>query len=88
MVQKPIDKERERSERKRTLEEFLEAYNRNLPKAFPKATKKLLTEYQASHKSFFRHFNTWTLGEQRKRFMDWVPQRIRELKKASETTRR
>lgn len=78
VISKPPDREKERSERRRSLQEFLDAYNKNLPKAFPRATKELLLEYRQAHRGFFKESGVWTLAEHRKKIMDWLPQRTRE----------
>jgi hypothetical protein len=71
---KPRDHEKERSERKRSLPEFLTAYNRDLPDSFPRASVSLLTEFRSSHPSLFREDDVWTLAAHRKKIMDWLPQ--------------
>ena len=77
MIKLP-DLEKERSERKLTPEEFLSSYNADLPSSFPRATHGLLSEFKSAHPSFFKGKSTWSLGEHRKKLMDWLPQRMKE----------
>jgi hypothetical protein len=70
---KPIDVEKERSERKRSISEFIESYNKNLPDRFPQATLENVTAFQKAHTSLFSGKNPWTLDRHRKKFMDWLP---------------
>lgn len=71
------DLEKERSERKLTAEEFLDLYNENLPERFPNATVELMSEFRDSHKNLFKHKNFWSLGEHRKKLMDWLSQNVK-----------
>jgi len=72
------DLEKERSEQRLTLKEFLSLYNKDLPSEFPRATLALLTEFRKLHPSFFKGKDTWSLGEHRKKIIDWLPQRVKE----------
>jgi hypothetical protein len=72
------DLEKERSERKLSSEEFLDRYNENLPTTFPRATSKLLDEFRSTFPRFFKRKDIWTLGEHRKKLMDWLSQRMRK----------
>lgn len=77
MIKHP-DLEKERSERKLTSEEFLASYNEDLPSTFPRATTKLLDEFRSVFPHFFKRKDAWSLGEHRKKLMDWLPQRMKE----------
>lgn len=59
-----------------TIEEFLESFNKNMPKGYPKASLKLLQEFKDSHESLFKPKGYWTLDQHRKRLIDWLPQNI------------
>jgi len=69
------DINKERSERKLSLADFLESYNDGLPSGFARATLATLKEFQKTHPGMFTDDNTWSLGQHRKKFMDWLPQR-------------
>ena len=66
------DVDRERSERKHSLAEFLALYNEGLPPAFPRATAALLAEYENQYAGQFKD-GLWSLDLHRKKFMDWLP---------------
>lgn len=66
------DLDRARSEKKRTLDEFLALYNASLPETFPAATASLLEEFRTGHKSLFPAGSRWTLDRHRKEVMDWL----------------
>lgn len=67
------DLDRERSEKKRSLVDFLALYNENLPEAFPKASTGLLEEFRSIHKALFsRGGNVWSLDQHRRKVMDWL----------------
>lgn len=70
------DLDRERSEQKLTLTEFMQEYNKNLPSAFPRVTAHLLREFQKKNPSLFKPASTWTLDQHRKKVMDWLPARL------------
>lgn len=72
------DMERERSEQKLSLHDFLVEYNATVPDSFPKATESLLIEFRDSHESLFKDSNDWTLGVHRKKLMDWLPLQARD----------
>lgn len=75
---KAPDLDKERSERKLSLGEFLTAYNRGLPKAFPRASAVFLNRFQEAYPSQFKD-GMWSLDLHRKKFMDWLPQYLRSL---------
>ena len=67
------DHDRERSEKKRSLADFLELYNDNLPLAFPRASVALLEEFKTGHAGLFpRRGNVWSLDQHRRKVMDWL----------------
>jgi len=78
---KTRDLERERSEQKLTLHEFLSTYNEGLPSAFPRASLPYLREFQKTYPKLFKRDGTWTLDQHRKKFMDWIPQHLRALQR-------
>jgi len=66
------DYDRERSEKKRSLSEFLKSYNENLPDAFPRVSEILLKEFKKDHAGLFVRGNAWSLDQHRKKVMDWL----------------
>ncbi|MFC1721235.1 hypothetical protein ACFLY0_01090 [Patescibacteria group bacterium] len=69
-----IDLHKERCEEKLPLNDFLKSYNEDLPSQFPHASVSLLNEFKKTHPGLFNNDNTWSLGQHRKKFMDWLPQ--------------
>jgi len=69
---KALDVDKLRSEENHTLEEFLTLYNENLPASFPPASHLLLEKFKNTHSGFFKSANSWSLGQHRKRVMDWL----------------
>ena len=79
-VTKPLDKEKERSERGRSLEDFLESYNRTIPDSFPRASSENLQTFRKAHASLFKKNKTpWSLETHRKKVMDWLPQHVKSI---------
>ncbi len=72
---RPPDVDKIRSEKQRSLAEFLKLYNEALPSSFRKATKKLLEEYKTTHPEAFKAGDIWTLDVHRKKVMDWLSSR-------------
>ena len=72
------DLDRERSERRHSLEEFLHLYNEGLPREFPHATAALLAEYRYKHVDQFKG-GFWSLDLHRKKVMDWLPGYLKAL---------
>lgn len=70
------DLDRERSEKELTLREFLAAYNEGLPPEYPRATAPLLKKFSGAYPTLFKE-GTWSLGQHRKRVMDWLPSYVR-----------
>jgi hypothetical protein len=66
------DVDRDRSEKSRSLSDFLTLYNENLPDQYPRATAPLLTEFKKTHAEFFKLDIPWSLNLHRKRVMDWL----------------
>lgn len=73
------DLDRERSEKKVTMGEFLATYNDKLPEQFPRATLPLLREYKKRYASQFKEDGLWSLDLHRKKFMDWLPMYLKSL---------
>ncbi len=70
------DLDRARSEKKRSLVDFLALYNENLPTAFPRASAELLEEFKTTHTARFpRRGNVWSLDQHRRKVMDWLRSR-------------
>lgn len=76
---KARDLDRERSEKKLTIAEFLKTYNQGLPSGFPKASLSLLEEYRVRYKGLFKGHGMWSLDLHRKKFMDWLPMHLKSL---------
>lgn len=74
---KAPDPNKERSEKKLSLEDFQKSYNEDLPSAFPRASLPFLQEFQKTHPALFKGRNPWSLEQHRKKFMDWRPQRTK-----------
>jgi len=73
------DPHREQSERKLSVNDFLKFYNRNLPPRFPRASLSYLKEFRRTHSGLFKYENSWSLDQHRKKFMDWTPQRTKNI---------
>jgi hypothetical protein len=69
---KAPDLDKLRSEKTRSLGEFLKLYNENLPASFPHASVALLEEFRQDHKSLFKTNGPWSLELHRKKVMDWL----------------
>ena len=68
------DLDKERSEKVRSLADFLRLYNEKLPGSFPQASLGLLKEFKAAHPHFFKT-DEWSLDLHRKKVMDWLRSR-------------
>ncbi|MBI3572467.1 hypothetical protein HY091_02980 [Candidatus Kaiserbacteria bacterium] len=66
------DLDRLRSEKVRSLAEFLKLYNENLPLAFPRASAALLEQFRSAHSGLFKGRGVWSLDLHRKKVMDWL----------------
>jgi len=62
-----------------SLPDFLKSYNKNIPTGFPQATEELLKKFKASHASFVKHGELWSLDEHRKKIVDWLQLNKKEL---------
>jgi hypothetical protein len=71
------DLDRERSEKKITIKDFLKSYNENLPDVFPSATLPLLNEFRGAYPELFKNGNEWSLDTHRKKVMDWLPRHLK-----------
>lgn len=71
---KTPDLDRERSEKSRSLAEFLKLYNEGLPDVFPRASARLLEEFKDTHADIFKA-GSWSLELHRKKVMDWLQAR-------------
>ena len=67
------DLDRERSEKMRSLTDFLALYNKGLPRGFPRASRPLLERYKRSFSFQFKADGLWSLDQHRKKLMDWLP---------------
>jgi hypothetical protein len=76
---KTPDLDKERSEKRLSLDDFLKSYNENLPSEFPRASVPFLREFRKTYPALFNGEDAWSLDQHRKKFMDWRPQRTRSL---------
>lgn len=53
--------------------EFLESYNKNMPKGFPHVTVAILQKFKEAHMPLFTHGDLWSLDQHRKKLIDWLP---------------
>ena len=81
------DLDRENSERRLTLAEFLAAYNIGLPTGFPRASTPLLRVFSQKYPDFFKNSELWSLDQHRKKVMDWLPNHLRASAHSEEATR-
>ena len=51
---------------------FLDAYNKNIPSGFPKATANGMKHFQTGHPLLFKQRDAWSIDKHRKRLMDWL----------------
>lgn len=56
-----------------SLSDFLESYNQNMPAGFPRATVPLLKKFKDEHSTLFKHGDSWSLDQHRKKLIDWLP---------------
>jgi len=56
-----------------SLNDFLQSYNKNIPKSFPQATAELLQKFKDEHIALFKNGDLWSLDQHRKRIIDWLP---------------
>ncbi len=65
--------ELERNQIKTSISDFLESYNKSVPISFPRASMKILKQFQVLHPILFKHGDEWSIDRHRKRVMDWIP---------------
>ncbi|MEK7510831.1 MAG: hypothetical protein AAB582_01160 [Patescibacteria group bacterium] len=70
------DLDRERSEKKLSIQEFLSSYNDGLPAQFPRASLPILALFEKAFPELFKKHG-WSLDQHRKKVMDWLPTHIR-----------
>lgn len=75
-----LEPEKEQSERKLSLIDFLKTYNEDLPEQFPRASISLLKKFQEDSPKLFQDGDVWTLDKHRKQCMDWIRQYTRSLR--------
>ncbi len=73
------DLDRERSEKKLSLNNFLTAYNEHLPEVFPHASIPFLKAFRKASPALFKDDGVWSLELHRKRFMDWLPTHLKSF---------
>jgi hypothetical protein len=61
------------SQQRISLSDFLETYNKNMPKSFPRASSALLEKFRDEHLTLFKTDNLWSLDIHRKKLIDWLP---------------
>ena len=81
VVMKGPDPDKERSERRLTVADFLRSYNENLPSEFPRASLLYLGEFRKVYPGMFKGDDAWSLDQHRKKFMDWLPMYLKSLAK-------
>lgn len=65
------------SEKRISISDFLESFNKNMPKGFPHVTPALLKKFQEAHAALFKgDATTWSLDQHRKKLIDWLPRNI------------
>lgn len=52
---------------------FMESYNKSLPLNFPRASAKMLKQFQILHPMLFKNGDEWSIDKHRKKLMDWLP---------------
>lgn len=74
------DVDRIRSEKSLSFGAFLKSYNENLPLQFPRASLALLREFKKNNGALFKNEgNLWSLDQHRKKVMDWLTTKQREI---------
>jgi len=63
---------KEMSEEKLSINDFLKNYNTGLPERFPSASLASLRKFETTYPTLFKDGNEWSLGQHRKKFMDWL----------------
>lgn len=67
------DKKLEVNQEQVTLEAFMDFYNQNIPKGFPRASVEILKKFQMSHPTLFKQGDTWSIARHQKKLIDWLP---------------
>lgn len=62
-----------------TPSEFLESFNKNMPESFPRATTALMKKFKEDHAMLFKHGESWSLDQHRKKLMDWLPRNAKTV---------
>lgn len=60
------------SQTQTSLEVFLADYNKNIPTGFPRASVAILKKFQSIYPTLFKHGNTWSIAQDRKKVIDWL----------------
>ena len=56
-----------------SLADFLKSYNQNMPASFPRVSVAMLKKFKDEHPLLFKHGDSWSLDEHRKKIIDWLP---------------
>jgi len=72
-VMKKYGEEMRIGEMQISLLDFLESYNKNMPKSFPTATVALLKKFKDAQPALFKNGDMWSLNQHRKKLIDWLP---------------
>lgn len=51
---------------------FMESYNKSIPVGFPRASVKILKQFQTLYPTLFKHGDKWSIDRHRKKLMDWL----------------
>jgi hypothetical protein len=55
-----------------SLADFLESYNQSIPAGFPRASVKVLKQFQEAYPILFKRGDEWSIDRHRKRLLDWL----------------
>lgn len=58
-----------------SLSDFLDAFNKDMPASFPRATSVLLQKFKDTHAALFKNGELWSLDLHRKKLIDWLPRK-------------
>lgn len=72
-INKMKNKELELNQVRTSLAVFMESYNKSIPVSFPRASVKILKQFQTLHPVLFKHSDEWSIDKHRKKVMDWLP---------------
>lgn len=59
-----------------TSDEFVESFNKNMPKGYPLVSSEILQKFKECHANLFKTGGGWSLDQHRKRMIDWLPQNL------------